>query len=133
MIARFPQISGLHPAFVGLLFLALGTVTLTGAPTKPPPTSDKAEMMGRVEDFFLHNFRDITSRKSLEWGDLQTETSGTRSIRYMHEAKIWDKDTIIDNRVFVFDRDGKVLSWDNQPGTRKTNRRKCGTRRPPRG
>ena len=124
MIARFPQISGLHPAFVGLLFLALGTVTLTGAPTKPPPTSDKAEMMGRVEDFFLHNFRDITSRKSLEWGDLQTETSGTRSIRYMYEAKIWDKDTIIDNRVFVFDRDGKVLSWDNQPGYPKNKQAK---------
>ena len=109
MIARFHEMTGLRPFAVVLLFLALGAVTLTGAQSDPPKP-DKAEMMGRVEDFFLHNFRDITARKSLEWGDVQTETSGTRSIRYMYEAKIWDKETIIDNRVFVFDRDGKVAA-----------------------
>lgn len=64
-------------------------------------------MMGRVEDFFMHNFRDITSRKSLEWGDVEKHPDGSRSIRYMFEARIWDKESMIGNQVFTFDKQGE--------------------------
>jgi len=79
-------------------------------------SNDKAEMMGRVEDFFLHNFRDITWRKSLAWGDVQTEADGARSISYQYEAKIWDKETMIMKQSFTFAADGKFLKSSNAPG-----------------
>jgi hypothetical protein len=78
--------------------------------------NDKAEMMGRVEDFFLHNFRDITWRKSLAWGDVQTEADGARSISYQYEAKIWDKETMIMKQSFTFAVDGKFLKYSDAPG-----------------
>ena len=79
-------------------------------------SNDKAEMMGRVEDFFLHNFRDITWRRSLAWGDVQTEADGARSISYQYEAKIWDKETMIMKQSFTFAADGKFLKSSNAPG-----------------
>jgi hypothetical protein len=79
-------------------------------------SKDKAEMMGRVEDFFLHNFRDITWRKSLAWGDVQTEKDGARSISYQYEAKIWDKETMTMKQTFTFAADGKFIKSSNAPG-----------------
>jgi hypothetical protein len=79
-------------------------------------SSSKAEVMGRVEDFFLHNFRDITWRKSLEWGDVQTGADNVRSISYRYEAKIWDKETLIMEQVFTFTADGKFVEYKNSPG-----------------
>jgi bla regulator protein BlaR1 len=55
-----------------LTVTALLAVSLTGfAASKQTSilSRDKAELMGRVEHFFLHNFRDITARKSVEWGE----------------------------------------------------------------
>jgi hypothetical protein len=82
----------------------------------PALSPEKAEMMGRVEDFFLHNFRDVTWRKSLEWGDVNTEGDGSRTIQYTYEALIWGKDHQIMCQVFTFDPDGKWLRYENVAG-----------------
>ena len=63
-----------------------------------------------VEDFFKHNFRDVTSRKTLEWGEPTIDENGNISIRYKYEATIWDKDKVINNQVFTFDKNGKFVS-----------------------
>jgi hypothetical protein len=81
-----------------------------------PPSREKAEMMGRVEDFFMHNFRDITSRKSREWADVTTDDKGNRSIRYMYDAAIWDKEQKIMNQIFTFDAKGYFVSYKNVEG-----------------
>lgn len=79
-------------------------------------SSAKAELMGRVEHVFMHNFRDVTSRKSLDWGEVQPEADGGSSIRYKCEARIWDKDTYVMNVIFTFDADGKVVTFENVYG-----------------
>ncbi len=62
-----------------------------------------------VEDFFAHNFRDVTSRQTLEWGRVETNANGNLSIRYKYRARIWDKDTVTNNQVFTFDPKGKFV------------------------
>lgn len=79
-------------------------------------TSAKAELMGRVEDFFMNNFRDISARKSLEWSEPLAQTNGERSIRYQYEARIWDKKTIIACQTFTFDKAGKFLRFKDAEG-----------------
>lgn len=113
MIARFNPAAAPRPVIAVALMVLLGGVCLTNA--RSEVDRDKAEMMGRVDDFFMHNFRDVTSRKSLEWGDIVT--SGTdKSIRYMFEAKIWDKKTLIMNQVFTFAADGKFVKYEDVAG-----------------
>ena len=63
-----------------------------------------------VENFFKHNFRDITSRKTLEWGEPVTDADGNISIRYQFEGKIWDKETMVGDMIFTFDPNGKFVS-----------------------
>jgi hypothetical protein len=77
-----------------------------GAPT----SAERKRLMSLVEDFFQHNFRDITSRDSLEWGNVTTDAKGNDSIRYKYHAKIWDKDTITNDQVFTFDSNDKFVS-----------------------
>lgn len=62
-----------------------------------------------VEDFFKHNYRDITARRTIEWGEPAIDTEGNMSIRYKYEATIWGKDKIIENKVWTFDKQGKFL------------------------
>lgn len=69
-----------------------------------------------VEDFFKHNYRDITARKTIEWGWPTTDENGNLSIRYKYEATIWGRDKIIENKVFTFDKDGKYLSAKSLEG-----------------
>ena len=96
---------GIHP---------LGTTAdeSRGASNSGPTAVDatKAELMGRVEDFFAHNYRDITARKTIEWGDVTTDDKGNRSIRYKYLATIWDKEKIISNEIYTFDAQGKFVS-----------------------
>ncbi len=102
-----------------LILIALAGITLAGgfaAGSPEPIPSDKAEMMGRVEDFFLHNFRDITARKSLEWGDVETDDARNRSIRYKYRATIWDKEVQIMNQTFTFDPKGAYVSVKDVEG-----------------
>jgi beta-lactamase regulating signal transducer with metallopeptidase domain len=65
-----------------------------------------------VEDFFKHNYRDITARKTIEWGEPTVDTNGNMSIRYKYEATIWDKDKIITDQLFVFDKNGELVSFN---------------------
>ena len=66
-----------------------------------------------VEDFFSNNFQDITSRKTLAWGEPTVDENGNVSIRYTYEARIWDRDTIIGDMIFTFDKDGNYISRED--------------------
>ena len=70
----------------------------------------EAEMKGMVEDFFRHNYRDVTSRETIEWGDFENHQDGSSSIRYKFRATIWGKDVKTLNQVFTFDAKGKFVS-----------------------
>jgi hypothetical protein len=70
-----------------------------------------------VENFFAHNYRAITARDTIEWGQASTDDKENSSIRYKYRAKIWDKDTVTNNQVFVFDAQDKFVSVkDAKPG-----------------
>lgn len=59
-----------------------------------------------VEGFFQSNYRDITARKTLEWGDAKQAPDGNWSIRYKYEATIWGKDKIVQDKIFTFTLEG---------------------------
>jgi hypothetical protein len=63
-----------------------------------------------VEDFFQHNYQDITWRESIEWGEPATAGEGNISIRYKYRATIRGQETITNNQVFTFDSEGKFVS-----------------------
>jgi beta-lactamase regulating signal transducer with metallopeptidase domain len=87
------------------------------APGEPLGISvEKADLMGRVEWAMMHGARDITARRSIEWGEVQKEKNGNRSIRYKFYATIWDRDVYIMNMVFTFDAKGNILSRENVEG-----------------
>lgn len=102
--------SKLKSTLASVLILAAGTAAAQEL------TAEKAEMMGRVEDFFMHNFRDVSTKKSLDWGDVVKAEHGNRSIRFSYEARIWDRETIVANQVFTFDPTGKFVRVENLPG-----------------
>jgi beta-lactamase regulating signal transducer with metallopeptidase domain len=87
------------------------------APGEPLGISvEKADLMGRIEWAMMHGGRDITSRKSIEWGEVQKDEKGNRKIRYKYYAIIWEKDTYIMNQVFTFDAKGNILNMENVEG-----------------
>jgi hypothetical protein len=108
--ACFALLATAHPADVTTVKLEL--------------TAGKAELMGRVEDFFMHNFRDISAKKSLEWSEPVIGAAGERSIRYMYEARIWDKKTLIGCQTFTFDKEGKCLRYQDAEGYPKSKQEK---------
>ncbi len=73
-----------------------------------------------VEDFFKHNYRDITSRKTVEWGEPVTDANGNVSISYKYEMIIWDKDKFLANEIFTFDKDGKFVKVEKVEGFPKS-------------
>ena len=87
------------------------------APDEPMGISiEKADLMGRIEWAMMHGGRDITARKSIEWGEVQKDENGNRTIRYKYYATIWDKDVCIMNQVFTFDTKGNILDRENVEG-----------------
>ena len=95
---------------IALILLAVLVLTsYAGQQLKAPISAEKAEMMGRVEDYFLHNLREMTLRRSLEWGPVKTNDQGHRSIRYKYEALFLDQEREIINQVFAFDGKGNYL------------------------
>lgn len=86
--------------------------------------TNKEEMIELVEDFFQHNFRDVTSRETLEWGKVEIHDDDSRSIRYMYEARIWNKETLVMNQVFTFDWDGTFVRYRDIEGFPKKKERK---------
>ena len=125
MIKRY-QTGTTRRLIIGTLAMAtLLAISLTSfAASKQTLTlsSDKAELMGRVEHFFLHNFRDITARKSIEWEEAKIDKKDSRSIRYMYEALIWDKEWKIMNQIFTFDTNGKFVNYKNVSGYPKNKK-----------
>ena len=103
MFAQFP----LCRMFAALMMAGAFALTAYAQPT--PITSEKAMMMGYVEYFFMTNARDITMRKSLEWGEVQTDDEGNRTIRYKFEALIWDKDRVLFCFDLTFGKDGTLV------------------------
>jgi len=104
-----------HVPMAGKLVLILFSVlvlTSYAGPAKTPITSEKAELMGRVEDFFLHNGRYVSSRKSLEWGPVNINHQGNRTIRYKYEAQFLGQERKTNNQVFVFDAQGYYLGHE---------------------
>lgn len=118
MIANYRRVTWRHK-IVGLpIMLGLGTVALlTSAEAKDEALSaDDAELMGRVEHFFLNNFRDITARKSTDWGHAVSDDIGNRTIRYQYIATIWDQEKRIMNQLFTFDEEGIFVTVDHVDG-----------------
>ena len=103
MFSQFP----LCRMFAALMMV--GAFALTAYAQPKPITSEKAMMMGYVEYFFMTNARDITMRKSLEWGEVQTDDEGNRTIRYKFEALIWDKDRVLFCFDLTFGKDGNLV------------------------
>lgn len=80
-------------------------------PVKPGAApKSQGDVKAWVEEFFAHNFRDITSRDTLEWGDAESTANGNVSIRYRYRARIWDKETVTNDQVFTFDPQGGFVS-----------------------
>ncbi|MDR0704947.1 MAG: hypothetical protein LBF88_08160 [Planctomycetaceae bacterium] len=107
----------LRQCLFGAILLTFFTVTTHTSNAEQKPLSEqkiispeKAKVIGYVEYFLMHNFRDVTMRKSLEWGDVKTGDNGNNTIRYRCEALIWDKDRMILAWDFTFDKDGKFIS-----------------------
>ena len=98
------------------LALGIGCLAVVCSAPAAELSAAKAELMGRVEDFFMNNFRDISARKSLEWSEPIVSPAGERSIRYQYEARIWDKQTIIACQTFTFDKEGKFLRFKDAEG-----------------
>ena len=83
---------------------------------KPADVTTQGGLKALVEDFFSKNFVDITARKTIEWGDPVKEANGNVSIRYKYEARIWDKNTVINNQIFTFDPKGTFVSVKDVEG-----------------
>lgn len=98
------------------------------APGSQPSAGEKeilkAKLVNWVEKFFSENYRDITARKTLEWGQPETTPAGNLSIRYKYLATIWNKDQVVIDQRFTFTPEGKYVSAEtiekgpaSQPGT----------------
>ena len=83
---------------------------------QPVNTSTQEGLQELVEDFLCKNFRDVTSRDVIDWGDVTKEDNGNVSIRHKYRARIWDKETKIMNQVFTFDPKGKFVSVKHVDG-----------------
>ena len=70
----------------------------------------KGKLVSWVEKFFGENFRDITARKTLEWGEVERTAGGNLAIRYKYLATIWNKDQMVNNQRFTFTPEGKYVS-----------------------
>jgi hypothetical protein len=102
--------------YLFLLALQFICAAAIGVSKPTPPSPSKAEMMGRVEWVMMYGGRDITARKSIEWGDVEEYENGNRSIRYKYNATIWDKDIMIMNSVFTFNPMGNPVGMKHVEG-----------------
>jgi hypothetical protein len=80
-------------------------VSVTGVYSTP-----RERMVALVEKFFGNNYRDITSRTTIEWGEVESAGNGNTSIRYKYRARIWDKQAVTNDQVFTFDPEDKFVS-----------------------
>ena len=80
---------------------------------------DFDSVKNQVTKFFNNNYRDITSRKDIEWGKPYVDDAGNIRLMYKYEATIWDKDKIEQTKEFVFSPEGKFIKVVDyyEPGT----------------
>jgi beta-lactamase regulating signal transducer with metallopeptidase domain len=90
--------------------------TREAAPKMPAVDAAKAELMGRVEDFFMHNYRDVSARKTLEWSDVTKDEKGNLTIHYKYLATIWDREKMTIEDIFTFDSKGNFVSVQKAEG-----------------
>ena len=83
---------------------------------EPGGIGDMGQMKKLVDDYIRHNLPEITSRETIEWGDIAKAENGNASIRYKYFAKFENKDTKIMNQIFTFDANGKFVSVKNVDG-----------------
>ncbi len=76
------------------------------------PTTEEG-LKRLVDEFFQHNFRDITGRRAIKWGPITNEANGNTSIVYKYEATIRGKDTVVVEQVFTFGPKGGFVSLKN--------------------
>ena len=127
---RAPMVGKLALILFGVLVLT----SYAGQRSRAPIDAEKAELMGRVEDFILHNLREAPLRRSLEWGPVITNDQGHRSIRYKCEVATSDQGRKTIDLVFAFDANGKCLRHEiletvSQPGDRQDTTRRKSTHR----
>lgn len=91
----------------------VGSITLL--PVNLPELNQET-LKKLVEEFFKHNFRDVTARKPVAWGEPVKEKDGSFSICHQYEATIWDKEILMMNQVFTFNRKGNFVSFKNMEG-----------------
>ncbi len=75
-----------------------------------------------VKEFFRNNYRDITDRRTIEWGQPVKHENGNFSIRYKYEAEIWNKDKQIHNKVFTFTENGRFVSVKDADSEKEVKR-----------
>jgi beta-lactamase regulating signal transducer with metallopeptidase domain len=80
------------------------------AAMKRADASTKTGMMALVEDFFHHNYRDLTSRETIQWGEIAKTEEGNFSIRYKYRARFWNGEPTIMNQVFTYTPQGQFVS-----------------------
>ena len=74
-------------------------------------------MIALVEDFFSKNFRDITARQTIEWGDVARDDKGNSTIRYRYNATIHGREKKVIEQVFTFDPKGAFVSVKDVKGS----------------
>ncbi|GEM_PF-4509191 len=117
-----PQ-EGRQPVVRGTCILKVGNPTDPPKPDFSKFTVDQmqAVLQGFVEDFFSANYRDITARKTLEWGKVQKLDNGNWQIRYKYEATIWNKDKVIQDKLFTFTPEGGFVEVKDTPPPFRNN------------
>jgi hypothetical protein len=80
------------------------------------PGAAKKVMKKLVDDSVRKRFPDITSRETIDWGEVVKVANGNSSIRYKYLAKVHGQDTKIMNQVFTFDANGQFVSVKDLDG-----------------
>lgn len=81
-----------------------------GPVTIEADTATKEGIIRLVDDFFAHNARDITARKTIEWGPLNVDQGNNTSISYRFEATIREREEKVMTWVFTFAPNGGLKS-----------------------
>jgi serine/threonine protein kinase len=92
-----------------LIYQHVGTLELDRSPAPMSTEEQRTLLRAWVEDYFAHNYRDITHRETIECGESARGVKGHLSIRYKYLATMGDKGRFIIDEVFTFLPDGKFV------------------------
>ncbi len=126
-LVRILAITDTPPA-VGLEVRKLGRVDMDSLLPEAPGAAAAADdelkerLMGQVEEFFAHNFRDVKQRKTVAWGEVSRDEDGSYRIPYTYEARIWNSEPVLFRQVFTFDADGDYIRVETDRSIRDGSR-----------